>query len=132
MMADPTFGRSIAVKGTLLVAMIIAASTTASAGTIRPKKPRVLPAPAGPQRTVRSRSDPIFGYLIGRSESEVIASRGEPVVKKPNAWVYRQRLGPGAHSFRESWVVKFKRGKVVEIEEIREAIGCILIPMPRE
>src|SRR6185436_13006821 len=118
--------------GTLLVAMIIAGSTAASAGTVWPKARRFPPALSGPQRKITSRKDSMFGYLTGRSESEVLASKGEPSVKKPEAWIYRQRLGPGAHSFRYLWVVKFRRGRVVEVEERREAVGCILIPPPRE
>lgn len=119
-------------KGTLIIALILAGSTVASARTLRPTARRVIPALRIPQRRITSPSDPMFGHLIGRSRSEVFVVKGEPSLKQPNAWVYSQQLGPGAHSFRYSWVVKFSRGKVVEIDEVEEAIGCILIPPPRE
>lgn len=119
-------------KRTLLTAMIVVSSVAAGAGTVWPRTQREPPGLNEPSRKITSRNDLIFGSLIGRSESEVIAMKGEPVVKKPGAWTYRRRLGPGAHSFRYSLVVKFRRGKVVEVEEIREAVGCILIPPPRE
>jgi hypothetical protein len=119
-------------KGKLLTAMIIVSSAAAGAGTVWARGQREPPSLTKPYRKIISRSDLMLGHLIGRSESEVLDIKGEPGVKEPGAWTYRQRLGPGAHSFRYSWVLKFRRGKVVEIEEIREAVGCILIPPPRE
>ena len=118
-------------KGVLLVALILGSSTAVTAGMTKPKS-KVSQAVIPRQRKITSRNDLMFGHLIGRSRSEIIAIKGEPVDKKQDTFVYRQRLGPGAHSFRYSWVVKFRRDKVVEVEEFREAVGCILIPPPRE
>jgi len=79
-----------------------------------------------------SRNDPEFGHLIGRSKSEVLECQGKPAEMKPDAWTYYESLGPGAYTFLHSWIVKFKRDKVVEVEVIRKAVGCMLIPPPRE
>ena len=119
-------------KTTLLTVMIFVCSvawggTTAWSSTIT-DPPSLQKFP----RRITSSADPIFGGLIGRSERELIAIKGEPAEKSGQAWVYRRRLGPGAHSFRYSLVVKFARGKVVEVEERRDPVGCILIPPPRK
>ena len=119
-------------KWILLVALFVAGSTTVSAEGICGRVHRISPRLRTPQRKVISRKDPLFGHLIGRSESEVIECQGEPAEKKPDAWTYHERLGPGTHTFLHHWVVKFKQGKVVEVEVIREAVGCIIMLPPRE
>jgi hypothetical protein len=119
-------------KGTLLIALFVAGSATVSAGTECKRVHRISTRLSKPQLKVLSRHDPLFGHLIGRSKADVLECQGEPAVEKPDAWTYNERLGPGAHSFRHAWVVKFRQGKVVEVEVRREAVGCILIPSPRE
>ena len=119
-------------KWILLVALFVAGSTTVSADALCGRVNRISLRLREQQRKVITRKDPLFGHLIGRSASEVIECQGEPAEKKPDTWTYHEGLGPGAHSFRHHWVVKFKQGKVVEVEVKREAVGCILIPPPRE
>lgn len=119
-------------KGILLVTLLVAGSTTSSADTLCGRVHRISTPLSKPQRKIIARSDPLFGHLIGLSASEVIECQGEPAMKKPDTWTYHERLGPGAHSFRHHWVVKFKQSEVVEVEVKREAVGCILIPPPRE
>ena len=118
-------------KWILLVALFVAGSATVNADAICGRVNRISSPLNRPQWKVTARKDRLFGHLIGLSASEVIECEGEPAEKKPDAWTYHERLGPGAHTFLHHWVVKFKQGKVVEVEVIREAVGCILIRPPR-
>ena len=117
-------------RGTLLIALFIAGSAAASAETICMRVHRIPLLLNKPRLKVRSRKGPLFGHLIGRSKSEVRRCQGEPASETPDAWTYHERLGPGAHSFQHSWVVKFKQDKVVEVEVSRVGVGCILILPP--
>jgi len=119
-------------KSALLIALVIVSSAIVSAEPVCRRVHRISEFSSKPQRKVISRTDPEFGHLIGRSKSEVFKCQGEPAEMKPDAWIYHESLGPGAYSFLHSWIVKFKRDKVVEVEVIQKAIGCIHIPPPRD
>ena len=117
-------------RRTLLIALFIAGSNAASAETVCTRVHRIFPPLKRQWVKVISPKGPLFGHLIGRSKSHVRECQGEPASETPDAWTYHERLGPGAHSFQHSWVVKFKQDKVVEVEVISKAVGCILILPP--
>ncbi|MBD3319096.1 hypothetical protein GF342_04265 [Candidatus Woesearchaeota archaeon] len=74
----------------------------------------------------RSRYQQEAERFLGKTKQQVLDIAGEPAKRKGTVWIYKEALGPGAHSFQWYTYLHFKDGTVVRVAVESRAIGCVI------
>ncbi len=126
---------SVPAQAFAIAGLVLALSATACTFPEAYGKPRQPPADAG-ARTSERKAKPTkpdggvrgkrrrAGSLIGLTQAEVVARKGQPTAKKGNVWFYTpHRPGCREHIFSE--LVIFEGDEVVKVDFLQEETGKI-------